>query len=68
MIFKRVIAMTPQIANNRIVMAAMAGTLVWFADQPTVDGYNPLFEMFWDPGLWRTTWRSAVWLACSSFW
>ena len=24
--------------------------LVWFADQPTVAGYNPLFEMFWDPG------------------
>ena len=24
------------------------------ADQPTVAGYNPLFEMFWDPGLWST--------------
>ena len=35
-------------------MAAFAGTLVWFADQPTVAGYNPLLEMFWDPGLFRT--------------
>ena len=26
----------------------------WFADQPTVTGYNPLLEMFWDPGIWRT--------------
>lgn len=28
----------------------MVGTLVWLADQPTVKGYNPLLEMFWDPG------------------
>jgi len=40
-------------SNNRLVLAALAGTLVWLADQPTVDGYNPLLEMFWDPGLWR---------------
>jgi hypothetical protein len=40
--------------NNRLVLAALAGTMVWFADQPTVAGYNPLFEMFWDPGLWST--------------
>lgn len=25
---------------------------MWLADQPTVDGYNPLLEMFWNPGLW----------------
>src|SRR5579872_561041 len=43
-----------QICKNRVVLAAMAGTLVWFADQPTVAGYNPLLEMFWDPGIWRT--------------
>jgi hypothetical protein len=39
--------------RNRLVLAASAGTLVWFADQPTVAGYNPLFAMFWDPGLWN---------------
>jgi len=42
-----------RMTNNRLVLAAAAGTLVWFADQPTVAGYNPLLEMFWDPGLWR---------------
>ena len=36
---------------NRLVLGALIGTLVWFADQPTVRGYNPLLEMFWDPGL-----------------
>jgi len=36
---------------NRLVLAAMLGTLVWFADQPTVEGYNPLLEMFWNPGV-----------------
>jgi hypothetical protein len=40
-----------RIGQNRIVLAALAGTLVWFADQPTVTGYNPLLEMFWDPGI-----------------
>ena len=40
-------------SNNRLVLAALAGTLVWFADQPTVKGYNPLLEMFWDPGIFR---------------
>jgi len=40
-------------ASNRLVWAALAGTLVWFADQPTVAGYNPLLEMFWDPGIWN---------------
>jgi len=42
-----------RIASNRLVWAALAGTLVWFADQPTVAGYNPLLEMFWDPGIWN---------------
>ncbi|MBS1858957.1 MAG: hypothetical protein JST11_26530 [Acidobacteria bacterium] len=37
--------------RNPLVLAALAGLLVWFADQPTVPGYNPLLEMFWDPGL-----------------
>ena len=41
-----------RIGRNRLVLAALAGTLVWFADQPTVAGYNPLLEMFWDPGIW----------------
>src|SRR5580700_11792858 len=44
---------TWRIGNNRLVWAALAGTLVWLADQPTVAGYNPLLEMFWDPGIWR---------------
>ena len=43
-----------RICKNRLVLAALAGTLAWFADQPTVTGYNPLLEMFWDPGIWRT--------------
>src|SRR5579862_3266570 len=43
-----------RICKNRLVLASLAGTLVWFADQPTVTGYNPLLEMFWDPGIWRT--------------
>jgi hypothetical protein len=43
-----------RIFKNRLVLAALAGTLVWFADQPTVTGYNPLLEMFWDPGIWLT--------------
>jgi hypothetical protein len=44
---------TWRIGRNRLVWAGLAGTLVWFADQPTVAGYNPLLEMFWDPGLLR---------------
>jgi hypothetical protein len=36
---------------NPLVIAALAGTLVWLADQPTVPGYNPLLAMLWDPGL-----------------
>jgi hypothetical protein len=38
-------------ASNRLVLAAMLGSLVWFADQPTVDGYHPLLEMLWNPGI-----------------
>ena len=44
---------TRRIISNRLMLAALGATLVWLADQPTVDGYNPLLEMFWDPGLWR---------------
>ena len=40
--------------SNRVVLATAAGTLVWFADQPTVRGYNPLLKMFWDPGFFKT--------------
>jgi hypothetical protein len=43
----------PGIASNRLVWAAMIGSLVWLAAQPTVRGYHPLVEMFWDPGLNR---------------
>jgi hypothetical protein len=47
--------------SNRLVWAALVGSLVWFADQPTVDGYNPLLEMFWDPGFWKaSSWDRAV--------
>jgi hypothetical protein len=40
-----------RVASNRVVLGAIAATLVWFADQPTVQGYNPLLQMFWDPGI-----------------
>jgi len=53
--------------SNRLVLAALAGTLVWFADQPTVAGYNPLLEMFWDPGLWKTPPHDRVVLLLSWF-
>jgi hypothetical protein len=49
-----VVVRIQRICSNRFVLAALAGTLVWFADQPTVAGYNPLLEMFWDPGIWST--------------
>ena len=60
------------VASNRLVWAALAGTLVWLADQPTVAGYNPLLEMFWDPGLGRLpAWDNSVllfsWLATTLF-
>jgi hypothetical protein len=44
---------TPRLRTNRLFLAGLAGTLVWLADQPTVDGYNPLLQMFWDPGLFH---------------
>ena len=37
--------------SNRLFWAALAGILVWLADQPTVEGYHPLAQMFWEPGL-----------------
>jgi hypothetical protein len=60
------------LASNRLVWAALAGTLVWFADQPTLNGYNPLFEMFWNPGLLNLpNWDRAVlllsWLITTLF-
>ena len=60
------------LASNRLVWAALAGTLVWFADQPTLDGYNPLLKMFWNPGLCNIpNWDRAVlllsWLMTTLF-
>ncbi len=40
-----------RIVSNRVFLGAVAATLVWLADQPTVQGYNPLLQMFWDPGI-----------------
>lgn len=54
-----------RICRNRLVLASLAGTLVWFADQPTVAGYNPLFEMFWDPGIWSIPLHDCAVLLCS---
>jgi len=51
--------------STRLLLAALAGMLVWLADQPTVAGYHPLAEMFWNPGFWRIPlWDGAV-LVCS---
>ena len=60
------------IASNRLLVAAVGGMLVWLADQPTVAGYNPLLEMFWDPGLLNTpAWDRLVlvfsWLVTTLF-
>lgn len=59
-------------ASNRLVLAGAAGALVWLADQPTVGGYNPLLEMFWDPGFFRLPVRDGAvllfsWLATTLF-
>jgi len=59
-------------ASNRLVWAGMVGTLVWLAEQPTVDGYHPLLEMFWNPGLSRIpSWDGFVllfsWLVTTLF-
>jgi hypothetical protein len=61
-----------RLASNRLFVAACAGTLVWFADQPTVAGYNPLLEMFWDPGFFRLPLHDGVvllfsWLVTTLF-
>jgi hypothetical protein len=58
--------------SNRLVLAALAGMLVWFADQPTVAGYNPLLEMFWDPGFahipfWDLTVLAMSWFVTTLF-
>ena len=58
--------------SNRLFWAALAGILVWFADQPTVEGYNPLVQMLWEPGLWKLpTWDFFVllfsWLVTALF-
>jgi hypothetical protein len=58
--------------SNRLVLASLVGTLVWLADQPTVRGYNPLLEMFWDPGVrYMPSWDRAVllvsWLLTTLF-
>ena len=56
-----------RLASNRLTLAALAATLVWFADQPTVAGYQPLLEMFWDPGIWRLPTHDCVVLLLSWF-
>ncbi len=56
-----------RIASNRLFLAGIAATLVWLADQPTVAGYQPLLEMFWDPGIWRLPARDYVVLLLSWF-
>ena len=53
--------------SNRLVWAALVGSLVWFADQPTIEGYDPLLEMFWDPGFWKaSSWDRVVLLLFKS--
>ena len=42
-----------RLTSNRLLWAALAGTLVWLADQPAVAGYQPLLQMFWNPGIWH---------------
>ncbi|MCU1273041.1 MAG: hypothetical protein JWO48_472 [Bryobacterales bacterium] len=56
-----------RILSNRAVWAAAAGALVWFADQPTVDGYHPLFEMLWRPGVWNLPYWDGTVLVLSWF-
>jgi len=62
-----ILAKIRKLLSNRLVLATAAGTLVWFADQPTVRGYNPLLEMFWDPGFFRTLSRDHAVLLFSWF-
>jgi hypothetical protein len=61
-----------EVLSNRLFWAALAGILFWFADQPTVEGYNPLVQMLWEPGLWKLpTWDFFVllfsWLVTALF-
>ncbi len=56
-----------RLRSNHLVLAALAGTLVWFANQPTVAGYNPLLEMFWDPGVLHIPLRDDLVLLLSWF-
>jgi hypothetical protein len=51
--------------GNPLVLAALAGMLVWLADQPTVPGYNPLLVMFWNPGLGKLPLRDYLVLLLS---
>ncbi len=53
------------VSRNPLVLAALAGMLVWLADQPTVPGYNPLLVMFWDPGLLKLPLRDYLVLLLS---
>ena len=58
--------------SNRLLWAALAGILVWLADQPTVEGYHPLVQMLWDPGISKLpTWDAFVllfsWLVTTLF-
>ena len=54
-----------RLASNRLLWAALVGTLVWLADQPTVVGYQPLLQMFWEPGIWRLPLRDYAALSLS---
>lgn len=61
-----------RLTSNRLFFAALTGMLVWFADQPTVSGYNPLLEMFWNPGVFAMpAWDRGVlffsWLVTTLF-
>ena len=51
--------------SNPLLIAGLAGMLVWLADQPTVPGYNPLASMFWDPGVWKLPLWDFLVLLCS---
>ena len=66
---RRIVA---RMSRNRLLIAGCVGTFVWLADQPTVTGYNPLLEMFWDPGFLRLPVRDGVvllfsWLVTTIF-
>jgi hypothetical protein len=54
-----------RIFANPLVVAVLAGMLVWLADQPTIPGYNPLLAMFWDPGVGNLPLRDCLVLLLS---